>query len=298
MSRNQRHERCSDLSPYDRVAARRRRQPKVGRDPSPRSCDELRGSRRLRCETFYPSDDARSPGLPFRRPRGVTGAPRGLSDAGTRILRADAAKPERSHRQRGGLRQFRGDAHPRGDRRCSLRPSRRWRPTARRTTTIPGIPSSTGSAYTGAKATWTSCGTTEVSTATTREHERVPRANDVSQFAVDSFLLPSTVKRPVVTTSPSTWNRYEGSYVDPYGIYQEPDSGLGTLAVTLEEPISSSYELVKYPRMELSLNTRQTRVQGTRDQPVIVPRLVRAARSARSGGESSRCSATPRLDRP
>jgi CubicO group peptidase (beta-lactamase class C family) len=58
--------------------------------------------------------------------------------------------------------------------------------------------------------------------------------NAVSQFAVDTFLLPKSVKGPVVTTPMSTWTRYEGTYLDPYGIYQTPDMGLGTITVKLQ----------------------------------------------------------------
>jgi hypothetical protein len=57
--------------------------------------------------------------------------------------------------------------------------------------------------------------------------------NNVSQFAVDTFLLPSSVKSPALTTPPSTWTRYEGTYVDPYGTYTQP-AGLGTIQVSLQ----------------------------------------------------------------
>jgi CubicO group peptidase (beta-lactamase class C family) len=67
--------------------------------------------------------------------------------------------------------------------------------------------------------------------------------NDVSQFAVDTFLLPPTVKSPVLTTPMSTWTHYEGTYVDPYGIYENPSlalaplliTGLGTITVSLQD---------------------------------------------------------------
>ncbi|HXX67377.1 MAG TPA: serine hydrolase domain-containing protein, partial [Polyangiaceae bacterium] len=58
--------------------------------------------------------------------------------------------------------------------------------------------------------------------------------NVVSQFAVDTFLLPPSAKAPVVTTPPSSWTGYQGTYVDPYGIYQSPDAGLGTINVSLQ----------------------------------------------------------------
>lgn len=58
--------------------------------------------------------------------------------------------------------------------------------------------------------------------------------NEVAQFAMDTFLLPPTVKSPVVATPMGTWTRYEGSYADPYGVYQDADAGLGTVTVTLE----------------------------------------------------------------
>lgn len=58
--------------------------------------------------------------------------------------------------------------------------------------------------------------------------------NAVSQFAVDTFLLPSNVEPAVVTTPASSWTQYEGTYVAPYGIYTQPDAALGTIQVSLQ----------------------------------------------------------------
>lgn len=58
--------------------------------------------------------------------------------------------------------------------------------------------------------------------------------NDISQFAVNTFLRSSSTQGPVFTTPPSSWNRYEGTYVDPSGTYLQPDAGLGTITVSLQ----------------------------------------------------------------
>jgi CubicO group peptidase (beta-lactamase class C family) len=58
--------------------------------------------------------------------------------------------------------------------------------------------------------------------------------DDISQFAVDTFLLPAGAEPTSYTTPPSTWSRYEGTYASAIGQY-DTDVSLGpTIAVTLQ----------------------------------------------------------------
>jgi CubicO group peptidase (beta-lactamase class C family) len=82
--------------------------------------------------------------------------------------------------------------------------------------------------------------------------------NDVSQFAVDTFLLPRGVKSPILTTATSTWTRYEGTYLDRYGV-------LGTVTVQLNgSNLSASVSGVGLDPS--STSTQLTQIAGDRFQ--------------------------------